>query len=160
MGLACAAGGPCGLWMTTKQRVSGMGYSPAPIGDGARERHTRSSSCEGPSPVEAHPVRPAGEPDSRARGRIEAEGWIERRIKEQDWRRARPSRHAPAPGVVDQIMAVSSEHEQELTRDLEPSHREALIRLLHQVCHHPRAHRRGPSGFADPNAYQIREEPE
>jgi len=57
-------------------------------------------------------------------------------------------------------MAVSSEHEQELTRDLAPSQREALIRLLHQVCHHPRLIEGVHPGFADPNAYQIREEPE
>jgi len=113
----------------------------------------------------SHPSRgtQSGLPASRILGLVDhmdAEGWIERRIKEHDRRTHALHVTRRAPGVSDRIMAVSSEHEQELTRDLAPSQREALIRLLHQVCHHPRAHRRGPSGFADPNAYEIREEPE
>jgi DNA-binding MarR family transcriptional regulator len=91
---------------------------------------------------------------------LESEGWIERRVSAKD-RRTR-ALHLTEAGrtVLEQVRAVSAEHEADLTRGLEPMDRDALIALLARVAAalglvegvHP--------GFADPNADQTRAGPD
>ncbi len=90
--------------------------------------------------------------------RLEAQGWIERRMNSAD-RRTR-ALHLTRKGraVLDRIMAVSREHEAELTQGLRADEREVLIGLLNRVAQRHGLVEGVHPGFADPAADQTRDE--
>jgi DNA-binding MarR family transcriptional regulator len=92
--------------------------------------------------------------------RLEARGWIERRTNRRD-RRAH-ALHLTAKGraTLRQIMAVSAEHEADLTAGLDVSQRESLIDLLQRVADHQGLVEGVHPGFADERADQTREAPD
>jgi DNA-binding MarR family transcriptional regulator len=91
--------------------------------------------------------------------RLEGRGWVERRTSPRD-RRAR-ALHLTGQGraVLEQIMAVSAEHEAELTAPLTPAERTVLIGLLLRLAAASGLGEGVHPGFADPDADQTAEEP-
>lgn len=89
--------------------------------------------------------------------RLEARGWIERRTSARD-RRARALHLTPVGReALGRIMAVSAEHEADLTRGLEPERRAALTELLLQLAAAQGLVRGVHPGFSDTDADQTRE---
>ena len=77
-----------------------------------------------------------GLPDSRIVGlvdRLEERGWIERRTSDRD-RRTHALHVTPAGReVLDRVETLSFEHEEALTRGLDPADRETLLGLLKRM---------------------------
>jgi len=67
--------------------------------------------------------------------RLEAGGWLQRRLSAND-RRTR-ALHLTSKGrkLVDRIMDIAAEHEDELTRGLPARDRTELVDLLTQIAH-------------------------
>jgi DNA-binding MarR family transcriptional regulator len=90
--------------------------------------------------------------------RLEARGWIERQTSSRD-RRARALYLTDAGReMLNRIMAVSAEHEAELTRGLDPAQRELLIGLLLGVAASHGLVEGVHPGFADRGADQTLKE--
>lgn len=89
--------------------------------------------------------------------RLEARGWVERRTNPGD-RRAH-ALHLTADGRarLAQIMAISAEHEADLTVGLDAQERESLIGLLQRVAENQRLVEGVHPGFADERADQTHE---
>ncbi len=100
-----------------------------------------------------------GLPPSRIVGivdRLEQRGWIERRTSSHD-RRARALYLTPAGGeALAKIMAVSAEHEADLTRGLDTAERAALVGLLQRIAGGQGLVEGVHPGFDDPAADQTR----
>jgi DNA-binding MarR family transcriptional regulator len=139
------------LWLDRLQRV---GLSPREV---MLFRHVALN--EGRSQRDV--ATAIGLPASRIVGlvdRLEAKGWVERRPGTKD-RRSNALHLTPSgKSALDLIMALSAEHEADLTRGLTAAERSALIRILRKVAAglgliegvHP--------GFADHRADQSRED--
>jgi DNA-binding MarR family transcriptional regulator len=89
--------------------------------------------------------------------RLEAKGWIRRRPSAGDRRTNALHLTRKGQAALTRIMAVSAEHEAELTRGLEPAQRAALIGLLNQVALEQGLITGVHPGFGDPNADQSGE---
>jgi DNA-binding MarR family transcriptional regulator len=103
-----------------------------------------------------------GLPPSRIVGlvdRLEGQGWIERRTSSQDRRTRALYLTARGREVLDRIMAISAEHEADLTRGLDPAQRDALVGLLHRLSTIQGLIEGVHPGFADPAADQTRDPP-
>ncbi len=90
--------------------------------------------------------------------RLEFRGLVERRTSTRD-RRARALHLTPkGQEMLERIMAVSAEHEAELTRGLEPAQRTLLIELLRDLAVRQGLIEGEHPGFAEPEADQTRSE--
>ena len=100
-----------------------------------------------------------GLPASRIVGlvdRLEARGWIERRMAGTDRRRHALYLSPLGRKALDQITAVGTEHERAFTRSLEPPERDELIRLLERIATAEGLIEGVHPGFDDPEADQTR----
>jgi DNA-binding MarR family transcriptional regulator len=96
-----------------------------------------------------------GLPPSRIVGlvdRLEQRGWLERRASSTDRRRNALYLTPAGRKAIEEIATVSSEHEAELTRSLDPDDRAELIRILGRVAEDHGLIEGVHPGFADPRA--------
>jgi len=107
-------------------------------------------------------ARAIGLPASRIVGlvdRLEERGWIERRTSDED-RRTHALHVTPAGrAVLDQMAAISAEHEEALTAGLGPADRATLRDLLERIAAAQGLAAGVHPGFADPRAEPDRNGP-
>lgn len=66
--------------------------------------------------------------------RLEKQGWIERRVKAGDRRINELYLTKSGGEVLDQIVAIGSEHEEYFARSLQPEERAELVKLLSKLA--------------------------
>lgn len=86
---------------------------------------------------------------------LEAKGWIRRQPSDTDRRTKALHLTRKGRAALTKIMAISAEHEAELTRALDPAKRTALIDLLNEVAVDQGLIAGVHPGFADPKADQA-----
>jgi DNA-binding MarR family transcriptional regulator len=96
-----------------------------------------------------------GLPASRIVGlvdRLESKGWLERRAGSKDRRSNALYLTSAGQDALTRIMAISAEHEDELTRGLSGADRAELIRILAKIAAGHGLIEGVHPGFADPSA--------
>ena len=156
-------------------RVPGVAFLLSQLGGQSARAWTARLAAVGMEPREAMLLRHValsegssqqavatsiGLPASRIVGlvdRLEARGWIERRTAGTDRRRHALYVSPLGRKALDQITAVGAEHEHEFTRNLGPTERDELIRLLQRIAAAEGLIEGVHPGFDDPEADQTRD---
>jgi DNA-binding MarR family transcriptional regulator len=90
--------------------------------------------------------------------RLEARGWVERRISADDRRthalHVTPTGHA----LIEEIAAISAEHEADLAAGLTVEERATLVELLGRIAAAQGLIEGVHPGFADPRAHPVSED--
>jgi DNA-binding MarR family transcriptional regulator len=117
--------------------------------------------AEGRSQTEV--ARAIGLPASRIVAlvdRLEEQGWVERRVSADD-RRTHALHVTPAgQAMIEQIGAISAEHEADLARGLTAQEQATLLELLGRIAAEQGLIEGVHPGFADPRAHQSGEDDE
>ena len=158
-----------------KLRVPGVAFLLSQLGGQSSRAWTTRLAAVGMEPREAMLLRHValaegssqqgvatsiGLPASRIVGivnRLEARGWVERRMQGSDRRRRELYLTPQGRRALEAIMAAGRDHELEFTTALSPDERDDLIRLLERVANAEGLIEGVHPGFADPEADQTRE---